>query len=166
MLEDALKRSDSGQSKDVGWRRTNMREGEQPGSQRTSLDPSSSSEYCSLPTTEISPPNSATPPPSSDNRFFKFKFSSISPHTRPGTPTNAHHHLNSPSMPSLSSLRSKEMEELTAELEKERAARKAIAKEKNDLEDELESLSQALFEEVRISVSSRSLCYLTTFLGK
>jgi hypothetical protein len=51
-------------------------------------------------------------------------------------------------MPSLSSLRSKELEDLTAELEKERAARKAIAKEKTDLEDELESLSQALFEEV------------------
>jgi hypothetical protein len=52
-------------------------------------------------------------------------------------------------MPSLSSLRSKELEELTTELEKEKTARKAIAKEKTDLEDELESLSQALFEEVR-----------------
>ena len=156
MLEDALKRSDSGQSKDVGWRRTSVREGE-PGTQRTSLDRSNSTEYySSLPTTDMSPPNSATPPPpppvSSDNRFFKFKFSSMSPNTRPTTPTQSTiiaHHLNSPSMPSLSSLRSKELEELTAELEKERTARKAIAKEKNDLEDELESLSQALFEEVR-----------------
>ena len=159
MLEDALKRSDSGQSKDVGWRRTNVREGE-PGSQRTSLDHSTNSaEYSSVPT-EMSPPSSATPPPSSDNRFFKFKFSSMS---RPGTPTQniIAHHLNSPSMPSLSSLRSKELEELTAELEKERAARKAIAKEKNDLEDELESLSQALFEEVRIMVFlTRSLYIL------
>jgi hypothetical protein len=41
------------------------------------------------------------------------------------------------------------VEELTAELEKEKAARKAIAQEKTSLEDELESLSQALFEEVR-----------------
>ena len=149
MLEDALKRSDSGQSKDVGWRRNNMREGE-PVTQRTSLDRSNSTEYSSLPT-EMSPPNSATPPPSSDNPFFKFKFSSMGPSTRPGTPTQSMitHHLNSPSMPSLSSLRSREEEELTAELKKERAARKAIAKEKSDLEDELESLSQALFEEVR-----------------
>ena len=152
MLEDALKRSDSGQSKDVGWRRTNVREGE-PGTPRISLDRSNSTEYTSLPT-EMSPPSSATPPPSSDNRFFKFKFSSMSPSTRPATPTQSMitHHLNSPSMPSLSSLRSKEVEELTAELEKERAARKAIAKEKADLEDELESLSQALFEEVRYKV--------------
>lgn len=151
MLEDALKRSDSGQSKDVGWRRTSVREGE-PGTQRTSLDRSNTTtEYSSLPTTEmISPPNSATPPPSSDNRFFKFKFSSMSSNTRPGTPTQSIiAHLNSPSMPSLSSLRSKELEELTTELEKEKTARKAIAKEKTDLEDELESLSQALFEEVR-----------------
>ena len=157
MLEDALKRSDSGQSRDVGWRRTNVREGE-TGTQRTSLDRSNSTEYSALPTEIVSPPNSATPPTSSDNRFFKFKFSSMSPNVRPGTPTQTitSHHLNSPSMPSLSSLRSKELEELTAELEKERAARKALAKEKSDLEDELESLSQALFEEVRLSVLIRS----------
>ena len=159
MLEDALKRSDSGQSKDVGWRRTNVREGEPCTTQRSSLDRSNSTEYSSL-STEMSPPNSATPPQSSDNRFFKFKFSTMSPNTRPGTPIT--HHLNSPSMPSLSSLRSKEVEELTAELEKEKAARKAIAKEKTDLEDELESLSQALFEEVRNTISvflTRSLIY-------
>jgi hypothetical protein len=83
MLEDALKR-DSGQSMDIGWRRTSVREGES----RTSLDRSHS-------------------------------------------------------------IRPKELEDLTAELEKERAARKAIAQEKTALEDELESLSQALFEEVR-----------------
>ena len=51
-------------------------------------------------------------------------------------------------MPSLPSVRSKEMDDLTAELEKERIARKTIAEEKSALEDELESLSQALFEEV------------------
>ena len=62
--------------------------------------------------------------------------------------TNHYLKLNSPSMPSLSSLRSKEVEELTAELEKERATRKTIAEEKAALENELESLSQALFEEV------------------
>ena len=85
MLEDALKR-DPGQSMDIGWRRTSVREGE--SSTRPSLDRSQS-------------------------------------------------------------VRPKELEDLTAELEKERAARKAIAQEKAALEDELESLSQALFEEVR-----------------
>ena len=157
MLEDALKRDSSGQSsKDVGWRRTstNIRE-EESRSTRVSLD--RPADYTSLSNTEISPPNSAaTPPPSSENRFFKFKFSSVGSSstttattTRYGTPVQGHHHhLNSPSMPSLSSLRSKEVEELTTELEKERAARKAIVEEKAALESELESLSQALFEEV------------------
>ncbi|KAF8802700.1 hypothetical protein BYT27DRAFT_7226282 [Phlegmacium glaucopus] len=153
MLEDALKR-DSGQSKDVGWRRTSARDGE-PRSQRGSLDRSTSADYAPLPT-ELSPTNSGTPPQSSDNRFFKFRFSSASPSTRPGTPTQGitAHHLNSPSMPSLSSLRMKEVEELTAELEKERVARKTIADEKAALENELESLSQALFEEANNMVAT------------
>jgi len=54
-------------------------------------------------------------------------------------------------MPSLSTTQSKELEEISAELEKERTARKSIADEKKALEEELESLSQALFEEVRNS---------------
>lgn len=54
-------------------------------------------------------------------------------------------------MPSLPSTTDKELEELAAELEKERAAKKAIIDEKAALEDELESLSQALFEEVCIN---------------
>ena len=41
---------------------------------------------------------------------------------------------------------------MAAELEKERAAKKAISEEKAALEAELESLSQALFEEVRVSL--------------
>ena len=57
------------------------------------------------------------------------------------------------------------VEKLTAELEKERAARKGIAKEKSDLEYELESLSQSLFEEVRISVLTK-VVILISFLGK
>jgi len=166
MLEDALKRDSGGQSsKDVGWRRTNMvREDDSSRSTRVSLDRShSTADYTSLSSsTDMSPPNSAaTPPPSSENRFFKFKFSSVgsssSSTTRPGgTPAaqQGHHHLNSPSMPSLSSLRSKEVEELTTELEKERAARKGIAEEKATLESELESLSQALFEEANIMVAT------------
>jgi hypothetical protein len=56
-------------------------------------------------------------------------------------------------MPLLSTARSKELEEITVELEKERSARKSISAEKKALEEELESLSQALFEEVRNSYS-------------
>ena len=56
-------------------------------------------------------------------------------------------------MPSLPS-HVKELEELTAELAKERAAKKIITDEKAALEAELESLSQALFEEVRSSTMS------------
>jgi len=53
-------------------------------------------------------------------------------------------------MPALPLTASKEIEELVSELEKERIARKNIAEEKAALESELESLSQALFEEVAI----------------
>jgi len=58
MLEDALKR-DSGQSKDVGWRRTSVRE-EESKSRRRSLDRSYSAEYSSL-STEMSPPRIPQP---------------------------------------------------------------------------------------------------------
>ena len=61
--------------------------------------------------------------------------------------------LSSPLMPSLPS-HVKELEELTAELANERAAKKIITNEKAALEAELESLSQALFEEVRGSAVS------------
>jgi len=155
MLEDALKRDTSGQSKDVGWRRSSAREGDP----RASVERSQTIDY--LPTsTDQSPPTSADSPPSShaqDTRFFKFRFSNPStssrPTSRPATPVggsaaSAAHHLTSPSMPSLSSVKMKELEDLTAELEKEKAAKKLIADEKAALEAELESLSQALFEEV------------------
>ncbi|KAF8879222.1 hypothetical protein CPB84DRAFT_1793569 [Gymnopilus junonius] len=132
--------------------------------------------------TDPSPPPSAgaTPPPpppppsqsqSQDNRFFKFRFNSSStsnsrtasrPETPSGTPSqNTSPHLTSPSMPSLglipshtnAKVKSKEIEDLTAELEKERTAKKLIAQQKAALEDELESLSQALFEEANKMVA-------------
>ena len=56
-------------------------------------------------------------------------------------------------MPSLPS-HVKVLENLTAELAQERAAKKTITDEKAALEAELESLSQALFEEVRSSAMS------------
>ncbi|KAF8149371.1 hypothetical protein B0H34DRAFT_184226 [Crassisporium funariophilum] len=159
MLEDALKR-DSGPSKDVGWRRTSGRDGDP----RASLERSQSVDYAPV-GLDVSPPHSAGTPTSStsnsapDNRFFKFRFSGSGPNSRPTTPMGSAqsanvHHLTSPSMPSLSSVRSKELEDLTAELEKEKAARKAITDEKAALEDELESLSQALFEEANNMVAT------------
>ncbi|KAH9484735.1 hypothetical protein JR316_0001635 [Psilocybe cubensis] len=168
MLEDALKRDTTGQSKDVGWRRTSAREAENP---RTSLERSQSVDHY-VPSSDPSPPPSASTPSTQDNRFFKFRFSGNTntnprPASRPSTPSGSSslvsspqipgvqtHHLTSPSMPSLSSVRSKELEELSAELEKERKAKKKIAEEKAALEEELESLSQALFEEANKMVAT------------
>ncbi|KAF8169073.1 hypothetical protein BJ912DRAFT_1048516 [Pholiota molesta] len=151
MLEDALKRDTSGQSKDVGWRRTSGRDSGSAES-RTSFERSQSMDY----------PVDSSPPPSAaqDNRFFKFRFSSASPATATSRPPSRQEsasgspqvlHLTSPSLPSL---RYKELDDLTAELEKERAARKTISDQKNALEEELESLSQALFEEANKMVAT------------
>jgi len=160
MLEDALKHDTSGQSKDVGWRRTSGRDNDP----RASVERSQSLDHAQVSSDPSPPPSASTPTSVStqDNRFFKFRFSTSTattsrPATRPGTPgnspnpaTSVHpHHLTSPSMPLLSTARTKELEEITAELEKERSARKSISEEKKALEEELESLSQALFEEVR-----------------
>lgn len=112
---------------------------------------------------------SQTLPTIQDNRFFKFRFTSGSaipprgktPTSRPGTPSSAqspnlapsndtHPNLTSASLPSLAAPVNKELEELNAELERERDARKAVSKEKAALEAEIESLSQALFEEVSL----------------
>ncbi|KAF9526900.1 hypothetical protein CPB83DRAFT_794228 [Crepidotus variabilis] len=169
MLEDALKQNTT-QSKDVGWRRTSTRQnGELPSDPRATLERSQSVD---LPVTqEPSTPQSAgaastTGTTSQDNRFFKFRFSTgpsapaqkPNSNTRPGTPVAGNPgastpNLTSPSMPSLSSVKMKEVEDLTAELEKEKAERKKIVEEKAALEDELESLSQALFEEANKMVS-------------
>jgi hypothetical protein len=66
--------------------------------------------------------------------------------------------LTSPSLPSLHSsvggaagmTTSRREEELAQALQKERASTTKVLKEKQKLEEELESLSQALFEEVCI----------------
>lgn len=150
MLEEALKRNNAA-ARDVGWRRGNT--------PQANIERSQSVDYVFAGDGTHSPstPQSAGVPP--DNKFFKFRFSSSSatptrPSSRPGTPSNAGSvaHLTSPSMPSLTSTshHAKELEELAAELEKEKRAKKAIADEKAALEAELESLSQALFEEVRV----------------
>ncbi|PPQ99800.1 hypothetical protein CVT24_009650, partial [Panaeolus cyanescens] len=183
MLEDALKQNISS-SKDVGWRRSNtntqhnaqnLSHGTDP---RSSLERSQSVDVGALAHSDTSPPPSASTPTSSastqDNRFFKFRFNSSSAATapgsastsRPGTPgghaPGGATHLTSPSMPSLSHPggppvpvgKSKEMEELEKELEKERKEKKKIADEKAALEAEIESLSQALFEEANNMVAT------------
>ncbi|KAJ3526887.1 hypothetical protein NMY22_g9989 [Coprinellus aureogranulatus] len=158
MLEEALKRNNAA-ARDVGWRRGNTPQANIERSQ--SVDYAFGGDGPHSPST----PQSAGAPP--DNRFFnKFRFSSSSaaptrPSSRPGTPSNASAvaHLTSPSMPSLTSTshHAKELEELTAELEKERKAKKAIADEKAALEAELESLSQALFEEANKMVAQERM---------
>lgn len=166
MLEDALKQNFSSQSKDVGWNRTSPRT--KPESPKSILERSQSLDIPSTARQEPQTASSADVSSSSgtanpdnslqDNRFFGFRFSSYTTKssTRPGTPAGQNSnipqppHLTSPSLPSLTSVKSKEVENLTAELEKEKADRKKIMEEKSALEGELESLSQALFEEVRL----------------
>lgn len=109
------------------------------------------------------PPQPTTPMTSQENRFFKFRFSSggsdtctsalaiTHPQTGTRSPAVSPHpsHLTSPSLSSLvPNAREKEIEELQEQLERERQAHKAADAAKVALEAELESLSQALFEEV------------------
>ena len=171
MLEEALRREADGRTRDVGWRRTSGRTMPPPGSDS---NPGSSVGSLVVPATSApvpapvpvpvpaptSAPTSApaplppAPPSSQDSRFFRFRFtgsiSSRTAVTRPTTPSAVMgaHHLASSSMPVLPTIATREIEELTSQLEKERAARKTIAEEKAAIEAELESLSQALFEEV------------------
>lgn len=153
MLEDALKRDTSGRGKDVGWRRQQQTDDDRSSTKsfdgdRLSID------------SVVAPGTPGTPV--NDNRFFKFRFGSngrITPQPSPTQPNGVHpSHLTSASLPSLSPPRDKELEDLNSELERERKARKAIVDEKQKLEEELESLSQALFEEV-----TSSLCLVYSY---
>jgi hypothetical protein len=164
MLEEALKRDTSG-SKDVGWRRVSARDADHRFSDDIPRNLDAGYEYRRLDASPalLSPPVSGrggmsifSPPVSGqDSRFFKFRFNNGTSSPRPTTPSapspavNGFAHLTSPSLPSFPSQLNRELEELNAELQRERVARKAAIKEKADLEAEIESLSQALFEEVR-----------------
>jgi len=163
MLEDALKQTMSTQSKDVGWNRTNRPNSEESKGSRTNPERSQSVDIQNSSQVEpmASPSSGTTNPGSQDNRFFMFRFNTPSvtlsrPVTPSGQASNGPNssHLTSPSLPSLSSVKSKELEVLTKELEKEKASRKKIKDEKAALEEELESLSQALFEEVKFILFS------------
>ncbi|KAK0475421.1 hypothetical protein IW261DRAFT_1494073 [Armillaria novae-zelandiae] len=175
MLEEALKQ---GHANDIGWRRSSSSDHRQK-SQSIDIVPEngvmkSVTSSPSLPSLAGPPPPPPPPPPQQDTRFFhKFRFTSSNngsrASSRPGTPTlgngpsSPNLTLTSPSMPSLpvmsgvNASKDKELEELAASLEKERAAHKAVIGEKAALEAELESLSQALFEEANKMVATERI---------
>ncbi|TFK20752.1 hypothetical protein FA15DRAFT_113195 [Coprinopsis marcescibilis] len=167
MLEEALKKNNAA-SRDLGWRRTSSNNPSTiqapSGDPRASLERSQSMDLNAYPVPD-SPASAGT-----ESRFFKFRFggggttSSANVgvgSSRPGTPAqnhaNAAAHLTSPSLPSLTSTHAKELEELEKELEKERAAKKKALEDKAALEDEVESLSQALFEEANKMVAQERM---------
>ncbi len=110
------------------------------------------------------PPRSATvpsPAAGSENRFFRFRFGNgvasashpSSPHmSGAASPSLNGSHLTSASLPSLVPAKDyeKEVEDLHKQLDKEKKAYKDACEAKTALESELESLSQALFEEVSL----------------
>jgi hypothetical protein len=132
--------------------------------------PGSDHDSCRAP----SPPTSA---PQSDSRFFRFRFSSsgrstpthsspTSPPPRTSLSQRISHplggHLTSASLPSLVAspspppappapppVANNELGDLREQLLAEKRKAEKIAREKSELECELENLSQALFEEVR-----------------
>lgn len=171
MLEEALKK-DHGPSgaRDLGWRRGSANSTIAPDPRRANLERSQSVDYNPPPDT----PTSAA----AEKGFFKFaRFSSSSataPNSRPGTPSNSSNLATAPQIlpPSplpggsegeLAQLREtldqvkKDLEAAKAEAEKERVAKKKIGEEKVALEDELESLSQALFEEANKMVAEERI---------
>jgi hypothetical protein len=179
MLEDALKNTSSSLSKDVGWRRSSrdtahLQSGSSPVVARL---PASQPQYASIDESETqgvvdssgsdrdSPAPSPAPAPQTDSRFFRFRFTGSgrstptqqSPNSpplasRPQRHNPAAGHLTSASLPSLIApppVANNELEEVREQLLVEKSKSEKLAREKTDLESELESLSQALFEEVR-----------------
>jgi len=145
MLEDALKR-DTVRAKNVGW-------GRQPTTASLTEDDARSARSLDAerPLTPGQPTNiSPTLHTAQEGRFFKFRFGSTTPNSSGfSTPNGVHpSHLSSASLSSLSASKDEEIEKLTLELEKQKKERRSALEEKKKLEDELESLSQALFEEV------------------
>ncbi|TFK95633.1 hypothetical protein BDV98DRAFT_577503 [Pterulicium gracile] len=180
MLEDALKRDSS--IRDVGWNRgsTSGRPrgaggGNNAGSRSASMDQdcdghSPLSPTADSPTITNQIPSPLVPGQQQDSKFFRFRFnsSSGSSGSRPGTPRigQAAAHLTSPSMPTLPLQQGdrekekeleKEMSELAAKLEEEKKKHKKACEDKTALEDELESLSAALFEEANKMVATERI---------
>lgn len=171
MLEAALRKDASGRRADVGWARST------PGS--TSFSSSSTPATAPLPATGTPPPKGeagffklfkggaavGTPPGSARSHAT---------HNSVGSGTHSHHssvdfasptyrplsQIMSPSLPSLHSedggiVGSRREAELSQALQREKENTTRALREKQKLEEELESLSQALFEEVS-SINSLS----------
>ena len=146
MLEDALRR-DSVRARNVGWgRQASVSVPDDDTRFARSLDV----DRPVTPNQPTSPSPTIHPPQSQEGRFFKFKFGNTTPSSSSGvaTPNGIHpSHLSSASLTSLSLSKDQEIEKLTSELENQKKARQTALEEKKKVEDELESLSQALFEE-------------------
>jgi len=128
MLEDALRR-DSVRARNVGWGRL-----------------------------AVSP--TIHPPQGQEGKFFKFRFGNTTPSSSSGvaSPNGVYpSHLSSASLPSLSSSKDEEIEKLTLELTKQKRECQTALEEKKKVEDELESLSQALFEEANNMVAQERM---------
>jgi len=147
MLEDALKR-DTVRARNVGW-------GRQPTTTPILEDDARSARSLDA-ERPLTPGQPASASPTihtsqgQEGRFFKFRFGNITPSSSGFTTPNGVHpsHLSSASLPSLAPSRDEEIEKLMLELEKQKKERRIALEEKRKVEDELESLSQALFEEV------------------
>lgn len=145
MLEDALKR-DNVRARNVGWGRQTPTPSILDDDAR-----SANSLEAERPATPGQPMSlSPNPLQGQEGRFFKFRFGNTTPMSAMFTPPNGVHpsHLSSASLPSLSSSKDDEIEKLAIELEKRKKECETALEEKKKVEDELESLSQALFEEV------------------
>jgi hypothetical protein len=177
MLEDALRNGSL--SKDVGWRRSSREPGSTPPTTATSqthhqtcIDENETQGVLDSPPGSDRDSRAASPAPpttQNDSRFFRFRFAGSGrttptqpPNSPPPppralwpqrTPNPATGHLTSASLPSLVGplpAANGELEELREQLSVEKRKFEKIAHEKKELEGELENLSQALFEEVRV----------------
>ncbi|KAG2154343.1 uncharacterized protein EDB93DRAFT_1131673 [Suillus bovinus] len=179
MLEEALKRETPCNAKDVGWRRWSAREAQ--NMQRVSEEHQRSNDYGPLnesgapshpanppsiavngiepsPTTPSLATSSTTSQNNQEGRFFRFRFNSGSKSRIVHSLQQHSSHLTSPSLPTLiSSTREKELLELQEQLERERLAHANANAQKAAIEAELESLSQALFEEANKMVATERI---------
>ncbi|KIY48674.1 hypothetical protein FISHEDRAFT_73417 [Fistulina hepatica ATCC 64428] len=165
MLEEALRRDST--ARDVGWRRGSAN----AESRRTSSEVGFTfSNADHSPATGASPTIASTSPPappSQESRFFKFRFTGNSNgNSRPPTPkvftftaapAQSTTHTPSSSVVASPSPANKELESLNELLEKEKDAHKIVLRQKAALEAELESLSQALFEEANKMVATERM---------
>lgn len=157
MLEDALRR-DSVRARNVGWGRlASVSIIDDDSRSARSLD----AERPVTPNQPTSVSPTIHPPQNQEGKFFKFRFGSTTPISSSGvtSPNGVHpSHLSSASLPSLASSKDEEIEKLTAELAKQKKECQTALEEKKKVEDELESLSQALFEEVSVRLAWSLLC--------